>query len=192
MYCTRCGASLQDGTKYCGSCGTGVERLAPSRLHGGQRPWNESALLRRQSVILTVFLYAITVNIYLPCWFLSRRDAINSLRADEKVGVGPLMFAVVVLSSAFLISGASGFFRGLGNLDTSQFLDLVASLLLGSAIIIIEVQSFKLRRIFEVHLRSVRHPQAVLSGAAVFFFHIFYLQYVINRRLAPEGVADTT
>lgn len=97
------------------------------------------------------------------------------------MGVGPFVFAVVLLSITLLISMVSGGFRGLGNLDTSQSLDLVASLLLGSAIITIEVQSFKLRRIFEAHLRSVRHPQAVLSGVAVFFFHIFYLQYVINR-----------
>jgi len=47
--------------------------------------------------------------------------------------------------------------------------------------IILIVQGFKVRRIFINHFNSQLQGEISFSGVATFFFHIYYLQYKINR-----------
>jgi hypothetical protein len=78
---------------------------------------------------------------------------------------------------------------------TSDALDLVSTGARLAFSIILLIHSFKVRRILEAHLQEasseladyphLRHSESALSGLAVFFLHIFYLQHVINKRLVP-------
>src|SRR5262245_58824785 len=41
--------------------------------------------LKRRSVLLMIVFTLITLGIYYPCWFLMRRNAINSMNANTKL-----------------------------------------------------------------------------------------------------------
>jgi hypothetical protein len=68
--------------------------------------------------------------------------------------------------------------------------------------ILLLVQCFKVRRLLEDHLQEslgelsdqphLRHSQSALSGVAVFFLGIFYLQYVINTRIVSRVEVQST
>ena len=44
--------------------------------------------IKKTPVILTIVLTVITFGIYYPAWFLTRRQAINTLQSKEKLGSG--------------------------------------------------------------------------------------------------------
>ena len=123
-----------------------------------------------------------------PCWFLLRRRGINSLNANEKLRVSPFVIAIVLLAVKLALDAT-------GSTEASEAVDFLSSVVLIAANIVLLVQGFKVRRIFEAHLQEahselsdyphLRHSESSLSGVAVFFLSIFYLQYVINTRLGP-------
>lgn len=108
------------------------------------------------------------------------------------------MFAIVILSINLILYWLLGALEGAGEVDASQSVNLVTKLLQLTAGITLIVQCFKVSRILESHLshlRRIQDPQSPLrsiqaqtplSVMAVFFFGIFYLQYVVNRRLVPQ------
>jgi hypothetical protein len=134
-----------------------------------------------------VLLFVITAGIYSPCWFLLRRQGINSLNANEKLGVSPFVIAIFLYAVAIALGVTE-------STDPSQTGAPFARLVSLAAGVVLLVQSFKVRRIFEAHLQEtmlelseyphLKQSESSLSGVAVFFLNIFYLQYVINNRLA--------
>jgi len=144
--------------------------------------------IKKTSVILTIIFTIITAGIYYPCWFLTRRDQINTLHSDEKIGKGIFIFGIVVFSIALFLALVSGFLEGMGEeLGPAEFLamakgvDAINSLLSLVVGIILLVQCFKVRRIFRNHFNEYLGRNISFSGLATFFFQIYYLQYKINR-----------
>ncbi len=137
-----------------------------------------------------LLLTVVTGGFYYPFWFLLRQHDINSLNAKEKLQSFPFVVAIV------LVAVSVGFGVGASNVEAAaEMYEGAADLAQLPAYILLLVQCFKVRRIFEAHLHAdlgqlsdtphLRHSQSSLSGVAVFFLQIFYLQYVINKRLAP-------
>lgn len=175
--CPVCGTESPENTQRC-DCGYAF----------AARTLTEPTALPRQRIWVMVLLLFVTAGIYVPCWFLLRRRGINSLNANEKVGVSPFVIAIVLLAVRLALDAT-------GITEASETADFLSSVVLMAANIVLLVQGFKVRRIFEAHLQDahselsdyphLRHSESSLSGVAVFFLSIFYLQYVINTRLGP-------
>jgi len=144
--------------------------------------------IKKTPVILVVIFTVITAGIYCPCWFLTRRASLNSLKAREKLGNGVFIFAIVVFSVSLLLSFISGGLEGLGEahndmefIAMSKGVDAVAGMISLVAGIPLLVQCFKVRRMLREHFTEHLGRHVPFSGVALFFFQIFYLQYKINQ-----------
>jgi hypothetical protein len=151
--------------------------------------------MKRRNIALMVLLSVITSGIYNAIWFLLRRDDLNKLNANEKLGTVPFVLLAALLGILFVLNVIRA-------TAPSAIADIVWSLGQIAAAIVLWVQSFKARRILEAHLQEslrelsdqpdLRHSESALSGVAVFFLTIFYLQYVINKRIASRVEVQST
>jgi predicted Zn finger-like uncharacterized protein len=133
--------------------------------------------LGKMSVLWLIFLTLITFGIYFPIWFLRKREALNALNSDKKLGSGLYVFAIVVYVFTVLVAIVSGVMEGMGGEPSPLFQGLEAltnliNLVVG---IILWVKCFTVRRILSDHFNKR------LSALATFFLTIYYLQYRINR-----------
>jgi hypothetical protein len=145
--------------------------------------------LPRMNLVLMVVLTLATLGIYLPIWYLRRRDALNALRSPVKIGPA-LPIAVLALYIPRIGPGlVNNIFVALGG---SAFSALVtgSSTFLGLAQgILLLVLAFQVKEILEDHL------QVSLGGAWTFLFNAYYLQRTINQhhgQLAGDTIADAT
>lgn len=132
---------------------------------------------QRQSVLLCFILSMITVGIY-PCiWMIQRRPFLESLRTRQRLGMElPLISLVASVVHLFVIIFTDG-------------TQLESLLSLASGIPMI-MACFRARTMIEQELVAMGRPNR-LSGAATFFFSVYYLQWRINQladvaREAPE------
>lgn len=181
VQCPRCGLYHPESAQRC-DCGYDFASGEVKTSNLVTEADRQSSKLTRRSIPRMVLLTLVTAGFYYPCWFLLRQQDINSLNANEKLKNFPFVVAIALLAFSL------GFSVGASNVEAADFAQLPAYILL-------LVQCFKVRRIFEAHLHAglgqlsgtpnLRHSQSSLSGVAVFFLQIFYLQYVINTRLVP-------
>jgi hypothetical protein len=139
----------------------------------------DSALpLPRMSVFLVVALTFLTLGLYEPVWYLNRIAAFNRLNSREKLNRGISLLALVLLASSFTAS----IIQGVTRKDAHQLAGVLA--LAGGITLLL--QSFQARRLIEEHVNArirsgpVFLQPEILNPIAVFFFHIWYLQYKIN------------
>ena len=139
--------------------------------------------LTRKRVWVMALLTVVTYGIYVPYWFLSRRQVFDALSSEQKLwkNVLVLWLAWYILDAVLLI-----IFFAQPDLTAWETIDPIIDLLNGVAGIVEVVSSFRVRRILLNHLTAVRSPEGGLSWAATFFFGFLYLQYKINR-LTPEN-----
>jgi len=164
-----------------------LPRTPPSREMAWGNP-TTSITIKKTSVFLSIVFTLITAGIYYPAWFLTRRQAINSLNSKEKLGTGVFVFGIVIFSLSLVLMMFSGFFEGLNEvtknptfLEQSKMFEAVdkgLSLIVGITLL---VQCFKVRRIFRDHFNVHLKQDITWSGVMIFFFQIYYLQYKVNR-----------
>jgi len=141
---------------------------------------------KRISVLLVLVLSAITFGIYYPVWFLKRREALNSFKSETKLDKNVFIGLIVLSVISMLLAFASGFAEGLYEegftaSNISPIIDAFESVLDLVYIIILIIESFKVRRIFVEHFNEHLNIDIPFSKAATFFFGVLYLQYKINR-----------
>ncbi|MGR3309521.1 MAG: zinc ribbon domain-containing protein [Candidatus Brocadiales bacterium] len=181
MFCSKCGRDNIDTVKFCGVCGNQLSAPAPIVQESADTLSQSGPELEKTSVILLIILMLITLGIYYPIWFLKRINAINNLQSEEKLGPGVFIFAIVGIIAVLLLGLISGSMEKAGEIDTARGLNTFCSMLnLGVAIALL-VQCFKVRRILNEHFNAHLQRGIEFSWVAIFFFHIFYLQYKINR-----------
>lgn len=147
-----------------------------------------SAEIKKTPVILTIIFTVITAGIYYPCWFLTRRNSINSLKSVEKLGSGVFVFAIVMQSISLLMALVSGGFEGASEglnspdlMITAKGIDALSRVIDLVVGITLLVQCFKVRRIFREHFNAHLGHNIYWSGIVLFFCQIYYLQYKVNR-----------
>jgi hypothetical protein len=128
-----------------------------------------------------ILMTVITGEIYWAIWFLTRKDAINSLQSREKLGNGISVFVLVAISITLVAAFISGGLEVAGEMEMAENLDAFSGLLDLVTGITMLVQCFKVRRILKEHFNVYLRRGVQFSGAATFFFGIFYLQYKINN-----------
>ena len=130
------------------------------------------------NVLLVIVLSAITLGIYIPIWFLRRRDWLDHLSAHESLSSGAAVFLLILfsISAAFfpivILSTDPSLVSGLDMID--NLISLIGS-------ITILVLAFKVRRILHEHFNVTHKLGVYFSGVFTFLFTIFYLQYKINQ-----------
>lgn len=132
--------------------------------------------LNGMNLLWLALLTVITFQLYIPVWFLNRRNAINSLRSPNKLGAGVFVFVLVVFSVGLMLSIAVPMDEEFTEIGTAEMLFISWAILEVVAGITLLVQLFKARRIFDDHFTYVS-----FSRIATFFLGIWYLQYKINR-----------
>lgn len=168
MYCSKCKQENADTATFCSACGAPLS-------------------LKKTSVILLIVLTVVTLGIYYPVWFLTRRNAINNLQSKEKLGSGIFIFLIVLACVGFPVDlmwvVMELFAERLSEIGLllSKGLDLFSNILSVVWWIILLVQCFKVRRIFKEHFNVHLQKDISFSWVATFFFWIFYLQYKVNR-----------
>ena len=156
-------------------------------------PQQESAVSVKHTSVAVVFLFTFLTNgIYLPVWFLTRRNQFNSLQSEEKLGKGVYLFAIVAFSAAVclgLYSGLALFFLSEPSLGESgsylAYADLAANLFTLIAIIPLVQQTFKAKRILLDHYNGHLRQNVTFSPVLTLLFLNLYLQYKINRLASP-------
>jgi len=146
--------------------------------------------LEETRVWVVILLSIASFGLYLPVWFLTRREVINQLRSRQKIGWGMLAFLLLLQIAgvvALIVSARAGL--SMEEPDVFAF----------GAWIVILIQSFKVRQILLDHFSAQEsgpfsgtislQRDVSLSGVATFFFHIFYLQYKINRLLEAPALS---
>ena len=156
----------------------------PATAQAEAPPVHTAPGLPETSVLLMIFLMVVTLGIYIPIWFLTRRKAINSLNSSEELSLGMIVFTLV----AFIGS------VGLDLIYPESSLGTFVNLVLGIAVLVL---SFKVRSILQDHLSpqatgplsstAALQSEVSISGVLTFFCGIFYLQYKINRLLERFG-----
>lgn len=143
--------------------------------------------LKRRRVLTMIVFALLTFGLYYLIWFLRRRSGLNRLNSPRKLQLWPLL----ALTGDYVIEIGFGLAAGEQTIEAA-FGAGVATLLtvirLAVGIVMIW-QCFIIRDIIEDHaappddgLQPTMFVERVkLSGAATFFFSIFYLQYAINR-----------
>jgi Domain of unknown function (DUF4234) len=141
----------------------------------GARASNEGgATLPKTPVALTVLLSIVTLGLYIPYWFLSRRRAFNRLAPEGETVDRITFFFVALYLVAFAIGFASGVSQNLNAAITGTWYPWLRVIDLASRIFTIVI-SFRIKFILEAS-----YPER-LSGLGTFFLSLFYLQYKINR-----------
>lgn len=125
------------------------------------------------TVLFTVILSLITVGIYVPYWFISRRKAMNQRPSEENVALGAPVVAIVLYGFLALTMVPVSFFVSGWLLAYYDYLQMVF-IYLGVALIL--YVAFQMRSILNEGIQEKK-----LSGWCTFLFHIWYLQYKINR-----------
>jgi hypothetical protein len=128
-----------------------------------------------------ILMIVLTGGIYWAIWFLTRKDAINSLQSKEKLSTGVLVFVFVAASMSVLGALISGGLEGFGEMHMAEVFNVFGGLLDLITGITMLVQCFKIRRILKAHFNLYLRRGVYFSGVATFFLGILYLQYKINR-----------
>lgn len=133
------------------------------------------------------------LGVYIPYWFLSRRNGLNRLHADRKVPLTPIIILLVLycLDAVATVAGVLGIQIGASNISNGiTLIGLAITLFL----------CFRIRSMLNQHLGSERVSGGAaflfgseqVSGGAIFFFTIYYLQYKINRLPAAPDTASAS
>ncbi len=160
----------------------------------------KSAEFPKIRVGYTILLTIVTIGMYIPYWFLSRRQALERLHIKLPyvfIKVTVLLFVFSVLEYFWIASITtmqSLLFRDILPFENNPFLlplnpeDSFLSefgFLLFTIVSIIS--SFKIRNGLKKQL-----PNQSVNGWLTFFFHIWYLQHIVNKHASSDLTAKET
>lgn len=141
------------------------------QLIGKQK--SKSTLPFKKSYVLLMITWSIiTMGAYIGVWFVQRRKDIERIEGNHHVAFG-LWKAFTVISFIFLfIQLFGGMILSDVGLVTIDSFDMMFSFFF---IGLLYYSIFRVREVLENHLDMELHP------VALFFLHIFYIQYKANK-----------
>jgi hypothetical protein len=144
--------------------------------------------IKKTPVILTIIFDFLTGGIYSASWFLIRRQGFNLISRSKKLGLVIPIICLIMLTLNIMLSFAGGFIAGIaeaigdnGLIVLAHQIDMVCTALAYVGGFLLLVPSFKAMSMLEAFLKDQDRFALSLSGAATFFFRIYYLQYRINK-----------
>ena len=170
----------------------GLSASMPPLESRGTHMMDPAQGIKRTPVILVILFTFLTCGIYYPCWFLTRRSAINVLDSKYKLNKGVFVAAIVVFSVSVALALVGGALQGLGEdlnkvryVQIASWVDAVDSVLSVILSLVMLWQCFRVQFIFKQHFSKQPGKAQSFSNLATFFFQHMYLQYKINGFYAP-------
>ncbi|MGG0669621.1 hypothetical protein ABE073_13910 [Lederbergia citrisecunda] len=127
---------------------------------------------KKTNTALAVVLTNVTFGIYLPYWFISRRDSISQL-GKVQLSYNWLKFLFIMyafLAFYFVIGGAFLTEMGVDFMDTFNI--IITFIGLG-------ITYYSVFRVAEAI--EEKNGENIFNRVLLILFHIWYLQYKINR-----------
>jgi len=144
--------------------------------------------IKKSPVILTIIFDFLTGGIYSCAWFLIRRKGFNEISRTKKMGMGVPIICLLLLTLNLMFSFAGGILAGFaeaygdeGIMVLANNIEMSCKALAYIGGFLLLIPSFKAKSMLEKYLTDKDRFAVSLSGAATFFFRIYYLQYRINQ-----------
>lgn len=138
--------------------------------------------LKKKNVGLVIFLSIITVGIYIGYWFLSSKSSIELADKKNFVPFRWWVVATIYLSLSLIISIIGEFVLSLPGLYMLDSIDLILTyFFLG----LLYYSIFRMKELLEEV-----NDEIEINRYLLFFFHIWYLQYKINKMAGGRGLAN--
>lgn len=150
-------------------------QIAPQNQSLGEFPKTD---LKKINLPLMIFLAVISGGVFIPIWFLIQRDAINGMTTKDENKLSTNLFYFV----AFMFFVTSSLEMGTTWAKTGTWNGILG--------IIVLVQSFKIRRVFDEYFNARFNRNVSFSGLWLFIFTVFYLQTMINSELLAQEVRE--
>ena len=128
---------------------------------GEVAPLGEVLPPKKVSVWLTILLSFVTLGIYVPVWFLSRFQALNTLRSPQKLSRGLLITLTVVFTAASVCNLTFAWTLSDTGWETWDEISRALSVLLWIAVLTL---CFAVRSILQDHIRYQKLDDAEISG----------------------------
>lgn len=149
---------------------------------------NQQFPIKKAPVILTIIFDFVTGGIYSASWFLMRQQGFNQISKSKKLGIAIPIICLIMFVLNLMFSGAGGAIAEIaeatgdnGLVNLAHQIEMICKALAYVGSFLLLVPSFKAKSMIEGYLKK-KDPFALsLSGAATFFFRIYYLQYRINK-----------
>jgi len=149
---------------------------------------NQAFPIKKAPDILTIIFDFLTGGIYSASWFLIRRQGFNQISRSKKLGMSIPIICLIMFVLNLMFSVAGGAIAGIaettrdeGLIILAQKIEMICKALAYVGSFLLLVPSFKAKSMLEAHLKDKDRFALSLSGAATFFFRIYYLQYRINK-----------
>lgn len=166
MFCSQCGRENPDSSRFCGGCGA-------SLINPG---------FAKTNIYLAALYTIVTSGIYLPYWFLRRLDIINGMHSETKLRSWVFILVIVLFLISLLTSLGGGIMIGMNYEDlTGWLLYGISNIASVAGIILLVIQAFKLRRIFDDHFNKYLKQNIELSKLGTFLLNSLYFQYKVNE-----------
>ncbi len=141
--------------------------------------------VRRQSIWVIVLLEIVTVGVYGPYWFLSRRSGFHSLSSEQRLPEVALSLVLVAAIVSAVLTVVLFFLSDLSSIVAIFQVVQVLDLAIGVSLLFF---AFRVRGILQDHLAGQGVGEAGISGFWTFFLNLVYLQYKINH--IPQQLAE--
>lgn len=139
-------------------------------------------VFKKKNVALVIFLSIITVGIYIGYWFLSSRSSIQLMDEKKLIPFKWWIVATVYLSLSLIISIIGEFVLSILGLYMLDSIDLILTyFFLG----LLYYSIFRMKELLEEV-----DDELEINKYILFFFHIWYLQYKINKMVDTRGLAN--
>ncbi|KMQ51762.1 hypothetical protein CHISP_1258 [Chitinispirillum alkaliphilum] len=159
-------------------------------------PEKEFVLLKKErnieseNVFTLICLSAMTLGLYIPLWFIFRKNELNRMQSEEKISSEIIICALILAGCSLTVWGLS-FTPFLGQSTLYRPLRNLMYLFDVSLFVIITIQSFKAKRILSNHFDQRFSKKQPFSDIYTLVFQIFYLQYKINRYNEFKSLENT-
>jgi hypothetical protein len=166
MICPSCGRENTDNSRFCGGCGASL--INPGFV--------------KANIYLAALYTIVTSGIYLPYWFLRRLDIINGMHSEIKLKSLVFVLIIILFLISLLTSLGGGIMIGMNYEDlTGWLLYGISNIASVAGIILLVIQAFKLRRIFDDHFNKYLKQSIELSKLGTFLLNSLYFQHKVNE-----------
>ncbi|GIN88497.1 hypothetical protein J6TS2_48830 [Heyndrickxia sporothermodurans] len=133
----------------------------------------EKLKIKKVNIFLVCFLSIITLGVYIGYWFLSRKKALIQIKEKNYIPFTLWWLFTIVLILSFIYQLIGGVF--LTDLGIA-FFDSMDVIFSSFFLAILYYSVFRIRDLYEDALN-----EEVFNPVFLVLFHIWYLQYKINR-----------
>ncbi len=139
---------------------------------------SEQPLLKKVPIWLMILLSVLSLGFYLGFWLLNRKKDLNVLQPNHHIPFTLWTISTVLLIVFFFLNTFNHFiFSNIGYLYVESIDTIFTFFFVG----LLYYSAFRIREIIE------GTSTITFNKYLLFFFHIFYIQYKVNREVIAKA-----